>query len=231
MRLDVIIPVVNTDLAERLLIELGQGSSLPSKVIIIDNTPNKDFSYIGDRFDVQHLESSTGLVNESWNIGIAESTADVISILNDDIIINDHFIRRVKDGFDKHPKCSVICPKTLTKNNPQWRKIMSVREEGPSRWTGMGKREGWAFSIRRSFLDKIPSIPHDELTIFCGDDWYWYWSYELGYYWLKDLNNVVYHHVGASMTKTLEDKKKYHLIGKREKKRFCKIWNKLMEER
>ena len=64
----------------------------------------------------------------------------------------------------------------------------------------MRKREGWAYTILKSFLDKIPEIP-DELKTYYGDDWFWFHSNRLGFRWIKMIDNLIFHYRSVSVNK------------------------------
>jgi len=219
--IEVVIPVVNSDLARNLLISIDSGLCHPSKVIIVDNTPNKDFSYTSTKFPIQILYSESGGVNESWNIGISASCASYVSILNDDIVVSPFFLKKVVAGMKRIKKCGVMCPRTMTSRVIDWRNILRCQTD-ISYFAEMRFREGWAFTVIRDILNRAPAIPHKYLTTYCGDDWYWYWTYIFGYAWLKDMNNFIYHKVGASHR---HDYEKYKAIRKHEKRLFLEIWN------
>ena len=200
MNIDIIIPVVNVDLAENLLRDIENNTLLPKEVIIIDNSssikPHSVFRYDTDKFIITYYYSTTGLVNESINLGISKlsNSCNLVSILNDDIRIGNWFFQRVKETFQVNPRCGVACPNTSVKYDipPQ---------KGRVRYVRMGEREGWAPTFKKKMLDKIPSIPHLKITTFHGDDWFWYYSHKLGYIWVKDVGNRIQHFVGASVRK------------------------------
>jgi hypothetical protein len=211
MNIEVIIPVVNVDLAIELLNDIEKNTLLPKRIIIIDNS-KQFFRYNSPKFITEFYYSSTGLVNESINLGISklDRKCDYVSILNDDIRIGNWFFQRIGETFTYHPVCGVACGNTCFD-------IDKIRK-GKVKYVPMERREGWAFVIRRSLLDKIPPIPHDVLTTFHGDDWIWCYTHKHGLYWFKDVGNTLYHAVGSSILK----------LGFRSiKRKEHNIWNKL----
>jgi GT2 family glycosyltransferase len=186
-----IIPVIRGKEADLLLDDMEKNTVPPGRVIVIDNTGCGYFPTT--RLPVLYVRPPAPLgVNASWNIGAALAVGEFVSILNDDIRINQRFFEGICGAFSSCPESGVVCPQTT--DNP-----MDVRPNpcADYRQLLMSKREGWAFTIRRELLDRIPPIP-EELKIFCGDDWYWHWARKLGRVWVKQNGNIIYHRPGAS---------------------------------
>jgi len=217
MKFNVIIPVVHSELCDKVIQSMEFNTIRPSKVIIIDNTKDHDYRPESKEFPIYVYRSVTGLVNESWNIGITkvDIICDYVSILNDDIFLNSWFFQRTIETFKAYKDCGVACPKT----------VESITEmgkgKGKQKITRMGKREGWAWTIRKDVLDKIAPIPDYRIEIFHGDDWFWYHTKTKGYFWYKDMGNIIWHKVGASV-KSLNFRNR--------KKKERNEWRKVMAE-
>jgi GT2 family glycosyltransferase len=222
-QLAVIIPVVQRDLFAVLYQQMMQNTVVPELVICINNS-GSDLSPI---FKEWRAESNVTRwwdpdgeeilgVNESWNHGIAMLDKDVqfVSILNDDIKIGPTFFKSMLSAFTLSSiRVGVACPHTLPEiPGQEWSVVehISVRP--------MKRREGWAMTFQKSFLDLIPPIPHERIKIFCGDDWYWYWAFRFGYRWVKIVNELIVHECGASVVRL----GKKHLL-KQEKNEFNRI--------
>jgi len=195
MKIEVIIPVINCDMADALLNQIDFNTIKPSRVIVIDNTSRGYHWRVSEDFDLNICYSKTGLVNESWELGRSKVSQDTycIAILNDDLIIGDWFFERILDTFESNNECAIACPNTVDK-------ITKV-EEGPVeyRFDGNKRMPGWAYVIRKDVFDQVPPIPYDRITTFCGDSWYWGHIKRMGYVWGKDLGNNIYHYVGTSV--------------------------------
>lgn len=214
LSLRVIIPIVDRKRADVVLSGLeAQKNVWPDKVLIIDNTPDLErYTFKTDRFRVKTFKPLPVLgVNASWNWGLTFiGNCDFVSILNDDIMVRPRFVEYILVVFEQFPDCGVACPVTIT----DLQQFETYFTEAPSRY--MSRREGWAFTGRKkAVFDKIPPIP-EELETFCGDDWFWRGTYKLGYKWVKDGSNIIYHAVGASIR--LRSKVRDRL--KEEKRRF-----------
>ena len=198
MFFQIIIPVVNIGMFNILLDNILKNTTLPSAIIIINNSsqPIK----ISRPSDIEFIviEPPTSLfVNESWNLGISYLTeCDFVSILNDDIEIPKTFFESVSEGFKFFPNAGAVCPCTVINKSD----IVNFPIE--NKYVKMRKKEGWAFSIRKNLLDAIPPID-ERLELFFGDDWFWWYTYRggSGYLWYKDHNIVIYHAVGTALRK------------------------------
>lgn len=203
-RFEVIIPVINIDLLINLLKSIDINTLFPRRIIIINNSGistdklfeiiDKEITYnLSSRIGVYY--SQTTLVNESLNLGITKlsSDCDYVSFLNDDIVLTDCFFQRNLELF-QNKQCGVACPRTVHS--------MDELQKGKVNVKIMKRREGWAFSIRKNLLDKIPPFPAEKIATFHFDDWYWFYLIkEHTVFWFKDNGNVVYHHIGASVDK------------------------------
>ncbi len=198
--ISIIIPVINLDLLKELLQSISVNTLKPKRVILIDNTKEKKHKIfeqipLSNGFFTEVCYSETGLVNESLNLGreYLSKTCEYAAFLNDDIVLLDCFFQRNLELFKKNENCGVAVPRTVTSIEELKKGKVSPRI--------INKREGWAFTIRKSLLDDIPPIPCDRIATFHGDDWIWYHTNPKRNYWYKDLGNVIFHHVGSSILK------------------------------
>lgn len=197
MRIVAIIPTVNKKRAGELIDTIRGNTVLPEKIIVIDNSghpgPQK---FRSGALNVEVIRNETNIgVNASWNQGIElAGDCDLVSILNDDILVRREFFERNVTVMKVVPACGVSCPRT-TANIHRFDRDPGLMVDIML----ITKREGWAWTIRKELLDAIPPIPYEEFPIFCGDDWYWYWTLEKGYQWYRDYNNVVYHRAGSTV--------------------------------
>jgi len=137
-------------------------------------------------------------VNASWNVGlnIAEDKKAHLSILNDDIQIKYTFFSRIRKLLRTDNHTPVFCPSTIHDLDKFFN--LPSFSTAPSSITTMRRKEGWAFTIRDSYVKKIPAIPK-ELFTFCGDDWIWDHTVSYGGRWIKDISNVIYHRIGKTL--------------------------------
>lgn len=202
---DIIIPVtVKFKMAKELLDNLRWNSEYINQVIIIDNStdgkffnPKDDFSFPVNVFTSGFRRSC----NASWNYGITKLSEDCkyVTILNDDLSVGPWFLSRIFNILENHPEAGAACPETI--QDPSWEQRDQFLNDVPelSNIQKMKKREGGAFTLRKTILDATPPIP-DELEAFYGDDWFWRWTYKMGFIWMKDYNNKVYHLGGVTNT-------------------------------
>lgn len=217
IKISVVIPVINEKYAHNLLDTLAENTQLPSKIVIIDNTEN-NFTVnrpITDKIPVQTIVNMPRLrVNASWKQGFEQTKdADIVSVLNDDIILSKYFFEKVALTFKYYPDAAVVCPYTRVPESISGSRCRSGTEHFPSTSSSrhntampMLFRQGWAYSIKRKDLDDIPEIPN-ELALFCGDDWLFLWCLNNGKRWYHMLDNKCFHYVGISV-QNIPDRKK-----------------------
>jgi hypothetical protein len=195
---------------------MQKNTVLPQRVILIDNTGIHGYGPTSDKFQIDVYKSVSGRVNESWNLGVSlvDIQADYVSILNDDVILNKWFFQRVLETFISRKDCGVACPVSVGS--------LEEMKKGKRRIKKMGKREGFAFTFKKVYLDAIAPIPIHRVETFHGDDWYWYWTNIRGQKWYKDLGNVIFHHVGSSVLPM-----GFRNVKKRERNEWCKIMQEL----
>lgn len=231
MKIEVIVPVINAKMFPKLLETIAQNTVLPNGVLIIDNSSDH-VAYDNAREYMNHVPNlGVGVphcplgVNQAWRWGFdATMSADVFTMLNDDVLLNQYFFEMLTEAFQR-PEVMVACPNTIIPHHI----LGKVRRRGipedlehvtpsPNRLHTLRHREGWAFSIRRDYLDSLPPIP-DALTMFCGDDWLWHWSIQRHTPWHLMKDNLVFHWVGSSV-RGLPDRR---ALMDREKKTLMRI--------
>lgn len=195
-KFQVVVPIINYNLIEDLLQSIAANTLIPEKIVIVDNSKIDPslFNTHGLRIEV-FKQSAPLSVNPSWNLGLSKITdCDFVSILNDDIILPNKFFENLVKVFKVKTDAGVVCPWTVI--NTEEFKI----KEGIDRVIKMKRKEGWAWTIRKDLVDDIPPI-HSDLQLFYGDDWFWWHTHKRKKVWVKDLNTIIYHAVGASCSK------------------------------
>ena len=199
LKIAAVVPTVHYELLAELLKCIEAGTRKPDMLFIIDNSKEGVLTvpYTGA---VEIIRGQNPLtVNESWNMGRQlASDYDVVSFLNDDILVGEQFFQNIEKAFNKlGPECGVVCPETTIDktiwdaqpDNRTWAKHYNV----------MRQREGWAWSISKEALAVCPLIPADILKTFCGDDWIWYYTKKAGFLWYWDMTNMIYHAIGQTV--------------------------------
>ena len=193
--IQVVVPVMDVDRFRKLAEDICANSHKPSLVIIVNNSKQNISDLPFDNYEIPYtviIPPMPLATNHAWNLGIGLLTeCDYASILNDDIEIPNHFFGHIMGNFEYRSNAGAICPYTITdrENNLDYNINDIIR---------MKHKEGWAFTIRKKLLDEIPPIP-TELTMFFGDDWYWWHTYKRGFLWYKDNGVAIFHAVGASL--------------------------------
>lgn len=198
----VIIPVYN--LAQKtndLLDSISNNEYKPNEIIIIDNGSVEDiYSLVKSHSDLNinyiRLEENIG-VNPAWNLGIRESKNDLLSILNNDIIVNKHFFRSISDVM-RDPKIGVCIPTTTNTINDIDDIKKDVSYESPVTETFNGFLGGWAFTIRKEIINTCGYIP-DTLKIYAGDNFLFDCCDILKYNRVKIMNNKIFHYYHATL--------------------------------
>ena len=164
-KVSVIVPTIqkNTALLNNLITTLTNDESV-GEIIIINN---KDDEIFFDNEKVKVLNQKENLfVNKSWNLGVKKSQYEIISLLNDDIIIPNNFCSNVISqlpenmgiaGMDRN---GVVVTQDINDQIP--RKQIKI-EETPF----MPRNFGVAMFFYKESYTEIP----ESLKIFCGDDW------------------------------------------------------------
>jgi len=195
--IDVIVPVVNRDLATMLMCSIEANSVSPKRVVIIDNS-REGFDFRSDTFEVRRYWDNGRMrkVNESWTLGFQKVRKEALGVcvLNDDVVLNDRFFEKIETLLYASGLTAVVCPRTTN----DFEDLAIFKPSTMCQATTMSRREGWAWTIRKSVLDKVPPIP-PTLQTFCGDDWIWHHTKGLGFYWVKDQSNLIYHAEGATV--------------------------------
>lgn len=191
----VFVPVVNIDLFNALYKSIKANSQQPTHILIVNNS-GKEIIFKPEEVEVHTPAQPLG-VNVSWRIGINKALTegyDIISVFNDDIVLEKNFFAKLYHFVDRFPTVSIFCPDTVSS-------VEMLKKPRPlNRCYGevMRGREGWAWTARTSFLANARPIP-DELITFFGDDWLFYESARLYRPWIKMNGNTVWHAGSATV--------------------------------
>lgn len=195
MKIEVILPVAQYDMALDLLGMIDRNTTVPSDVHIIDNTGLTHVWTVPNKYQIRFHHSTTGRLNESWEIGRAQLSPDTdyVTFLNDDIVIGKWFFRRVVETFEVDKSIGIVVPNSVP--TPEAVTELPVNYVQPPHW----KLEAAAFTIKKSVLDKIPPLPWERITTFYGDNWMWAHTRDQGYYIMEDTGNCMHHYVGVTV--------------------------------
>jgi GT2 family glycosyltransferase len=195
MKIAVIILTMMRAWRTEMLEALATGTKVPDRVIIVNNSDQwLSDAYRSWPFDVDVLSTGKNI----W-IGPAQNWAisnlrdeEAVCFLSDDVWFRPNFLERVCYGLSRIADAGCICPATVSSRG-QYR-AYPLRDY----YQNMRRREGWAFTFKRSVLDRIPPVP-SELRLFYSDNWFFYHTKRLRYRWYRDLGTVVLHICGASI--------------------------------
>jgi len=216
----VIVPVFNQlHITDQFLRCISENVVLPERILLFDNASTerigrlvKKYGKYGKLNMIKYIRNSKNVgVNAVWNEGIKMTQTPLVSILNNDLILNKYFFKKIIEAFQVNEKYGIFCASNV-------RSIKQVKQSKDEKvkLALIGKREGWAFTIRRDVVTRLPPIPSD-LKIYCGDDYLYYGTREvLGYKAVRITNNYIYHLGGRTVRA-----KQFRGIRKKEKA----LWN------
>lgn len=174
------------------------------KILLFNNSKN-NFDIKFEKIKVFNLGRNIG-VNPVWNHGlkIAESENSDLMLLNDDVLFKPDFFTKTYFALEENRNFGVVCPVSLrTKHEFELWENPEIKDK----YSMMRKRNGWAFTINKLFIPKIPLMPHS-MEIFFGDDWIWHFTRQL---WIRDETNPIFHSVGLTMKKNKKLRARYHI--------------------
>lgn len=196
----VIIPFINlSNLTNGLLDCISNNEVKPDEIILIDNGSTEDIDKLVVKthsdLPIRHirLEENIG-VNPAWNLGVKESKGDIISILNNDILISKYFFRFITDAMNDDT-IGMVVPVSSTKDKNI---INELTEYELPVFEDMTSRQGWAMTLRKDIYDKIGGIP-ETIRIYSGDNYLFDACIWLGYKCYYITNSKIYHHQHSTL--------------------------------
>lgn len=202
-----IIPVFNNiQITKEFFDTISYNTIQPKEIILIDNgSVDKYYKLVNNykHLNINYIRHETNVgVNAAWNEGIKISTTPYLSILNNDLLLNKYFFQKLIETFEKYSDVGIVIP-SIVKTN---KNIIHNSKDELIGITDIKRRNGCAFTIRKEITDKIPPIPKI-LKTYCGDDYLFKRTLELGYRTVRMNKNFVYHYGGATVNKVWPDKK------------------------
>ena len=220
--ISVVIPVLNQSfLTNNLLDYIEKNTVKPGEIFLVDNASTEDIQSIVSKhhdLNIIYLRQKKNIgVNAAWNIGIHLSKGEFLSILNNDIIITKFFFEYIEELMTKQPNVGICVPSTIRDKTT----VLMVETYPYIKTFPLGKREGWAFTIRSKIAKACYPIPED-LNLFFGDDYLFGKTREMKYSILRMVTNPIYHYGGMTLSNTFGESKTLELL-----KNERKIWEKI----
>ena len=131
---------------------IDQNSSEKGTMEFLNECSNKNISIIKNNKNIP--------LNRLWNEFRINSSCEILSLLNNDILIPKNFISDNIKIFETHENVGVVIHVTNNLNfqlNLEKTDYIILKEK---------VRQGWDFSIRKKDFVKIPDL----LDFYCGDD-------------------------------------------------------------
>jgi glycosyltransferase involved in cell wall biosynthesis len=225
--LTAVIPVIQEKWLGPLLGAIVKMKVKPEEIIVIDNANGAVRELAGryeKKLNIRYLAQKKNIgVNASWNLGLAESKTEWVTILNDDLALPPQFFESIQSAIQTFPRAgfiipSTLVPKTVGKRFPTWEiglpADVKSSNELPEAVNVPRRDGGWAMTVKKSLVEPISS----ELFTFAGDDAIFKQITDKGYWALRLLNTSVFHYVGISLDRAMRDKLKLpsleHDLGK-----------------
>lgn len=221
----VVIPVLNQIfLTNNLLNCISSNTVKPLEIILVDNASTEDIGGIvfsHRDLNILHLKQKRNIgVNASWNLGILYAKGDLISVLNNDIIITKFFFEYIEELMKSHPKVGICVPNTVKDKTL----VLSAESYPYIKTNPLGKREGWAFTIRTALAKDHYPIPK-ELKMYFGDDYLFGHVRKKGLEIVKMVTNPIFHYGSITLETTLGDVRSIELL-----KEERVVWEKIKSE-
>lgn len=202
--ISVVVPVLNhLEVTFSFLQCIAENTILPKEIILVDNRSVEPiYRLVSDfpQLPITYIRPSQDLgVNAAWNLGMTMAKTPLISILNNDILINPFFFERTIAAFENE-RHGIVVPMTVSTPDRLLsgvNKTKSVEDESLDLHFPV-KRYGWAFSLRKSLINRIKPIPAHIIPIECGDDYLFICAKNTGFLYVMDFNNRIYHYGGLS---------------------------------
>lgn len=195
--ISVIIPVFNElELTANILKQVYENTYIPNEVILIDNGSTENIFGLLQKFpDVKYIRNKENIgVYPAWNQGFKLVQNEIITVLNNDVIITKHFFEKIFNAM-QDKTVGICCPSTV-QNKEQG---IDNKEQVNLYVQEIG-RQGWAFTIRKSVINTIGLIP-EALVFWYGDDWLFNNTRKAGYKVVQMVNNYCYHYTSVTLKK------------------------------
>jgi hypothetical protein len=198
-----VIPVCNNSRFTKEILGYIEQQTYVPKVFLIDNGSIDDTPEIvqefKERMDIEYIRNPVNIgVNNSWNQGLLRTSADVVSILNNDLILPPFFFEAIQQVFTDHTMCGYLVPVT---NSNSEATLMAVYD-GQVELNDLPFREGWAHSIRRGIPMTAGPIPSDRIYTFYGDDYLYHICVEMGFKRGIMVNVPIHHYLSQTLYST-----------------------------
>jgi hypothetical protein len=210
MKIGIIIPVVQTDMARKLISQLANGIRKPDKLVIMDVSKRGLYDHLSNmakfhesKLDIDYYRYCPDPklpyykpvlgTNEAWTDGYKFLSQTIpywghVGFLNDDIEINPYFLQSIMLTYKNHPNLALLYPQTVNCPEKVRTAKLSYTKLKPTK-----SRHGYAWFLPKQIFDQIPPFP-PECKIWYGDNWVMTHLHRLAYGMHINLGNYIYHH-------------------------------------
>jgi glycosyltransferase involved in cell wall biosynthesis len=201
MKISVIIPTLNRPAdIERALNSIAAQKRVPEELIVVDQADNHQTRDLleafrkahGSRFErILWVHQEAKSLVKARNRGMDEATGDILSFLDDDVVLYDDYYFHVEHCFWKHPYLGGLSGNTLLDKKPhgfKWegRKLL-LRLFLLNRFNGCMTSTGFGYPVyereidRPFFVEMLPGCNMNFRRSFIGsarfDEWFVGYSY------------------------------------------------------
>jgi len=217
-----VIPVFNNiKITDEFFSTICENTILPKEIILIDNGSTDSYYKLVKKYkklNINYIRKETNVgVNAAWNDGLRLAKTPLISILNNDLLLNKYFFQKLQETFTEYLDVGIVIPRVVRGENIE---LLNSSKDEKIKIIDIKRRNGCAFTIRKEASDKFPPIP-TMLKTYCGDDYLFKQTLKLGYRNVRMVNNLIYHYGSKTVLKVWPNK-----ITPREKEK--EIYKKLL---
>lgn len=219
--ISIIIPTYNNLFFTQQIIGLVQQTTkIPYELIIVDNASTEEgmqeyFDWIdecnpyeAEKIKIIRNDENLG-VAKAWNIGIMVSRGEYIAVLNNDILIGNDCLERLRNEMEANPDIWCLSPAFTRLTMPDnWHELELKQRYKPKQIVEGGK--GFLFMFRRDIMDQIEK-PKEGYFIDEQFGMLWFEDSDL---WMRlknarhpamSVNTVLIHHFESRTIKLIPD--------------------------
>lgn len=148
MRIEVLVSVMNED-----NIDFYKKLNIKSDCLIINQTDKNGYEEIEENgYKIRMISTSTRGSGVSRNIGLLNSKADVILLCDDDEVLEDDYVEKIKKEFETYPDTDFFIMKTIIYQNKK--EIVKVKDDKELKIFNSLKYGSVHFAFKREKIEK-----------------------------------------------------------------------------
>lgn len=196
--ISIVIAVLNgLEITQQAIQSIREHAGCHYELILVDNGSNDGTAeWINSQSDLTYVQNDRNCLAKGWNLGLSLAKGQVFMVLNNDIIIHEDGIKKLRDAALEYGIAGQTGGIIVHQN--EWSSGKATYDPKMSQYV-----EGYCLTFRKDVFEHVGLFDEHFDPAYCEDSDWCLRAKELGYHWT--FVNECINHLGQQTSKDLWD--------------------------